>query len=108
MSVVQKVQKFLVNQIFGEFGSNLLNLNEGFVENDSLKGVSMFIMVITLFFGIIYLIAMMGLWIRIVYYAFQSGMGEGMSSIFFYNLYVMYFIGSTLSARPNSSGMFSS
>ena len=85
-----------------------LNLERFEEENDiDEETVSMLVMIVTLFLGIIYFTVMLLLWLRIVYFAFKGGMVEGFSSIFFYNLYVMYFVGSTLSVRTNRNSMFS-
>ena len=98
---------YLKQQVFGTdllmiFGKTKENFEE---EKDDTT--SMFLSIMLLFLGIVYLLVMLALWFRIVYYAFQTGsMREGLSSIFFYKLYVMYFIGSTLSTRSNTNQLF--
>lgn len=44
-------------------------------------------------FGILYFLAVLALWIRVAYYAFKISYSEGLSSIFFYQLYFLYKFG---------------
>ena len=108
MNYAKRMNDYLKQQVFGTdllmiFGKTKENFEEE--KNDTTS--SMFLLIMILFLGIVYLLVMLALWFRIVYYAFQTGsMREGLSSIFFYKLYVMYFIGSTLSARSNTNQLF--
>lgn len=107
MNYAKRMNDYLKQQVFGTdllmiFGKTKENFEE---EKDDTT--SMFLSIMLLFLGIVYLLVMLALWFRIVYYAFQTGsMREGLSSIFFYKLYVMYFIGSTLSTRSNTNQLF--
>lgn len=107
MKYAKRMNDYLKQQVFGTdllmiFGKTKENFEE---EKDDTT--SMFLSIMLLFLGIVYLLVMLALWFRIVYYAFQTGsMREGLSSIFFYKLYVMYFIGSTLSTRSNTNQLF--
>jgi hypothetical protein len=71
-------------------------------DSDSSGILLTFYVIIIIFFAIIYFAVMLGLWIRIVYYAFKSGPGEGISSIIFYQLYTMFKMGSFMDAHNNS------
>lgn len=102
---VDRMYHYMMKQMFGEM-SNVFGLVENFEEDDN-KTLNTFLNIMTIFGFILYFLVFLGLWVRVIYYAFQSGIGEGLSSIFFYNLYMMYFVGSVLSTRPNSKGMFS-
>jgi hypothetical protein len=111
MNYATRMTNYLKQQVFGtELLMVLGKTKESFEEKkDSAKDntTSMFLSIMLLFIGTVYLLVMLALWFRIVYYAFQTGsVREGLSSIFFYKLYVMYFIGSTLSARSNNSPLF--
>ena len=107
MKYAKRMNDYLKQQVFGTdllmiFGKTKENFEE---EKDDTT--SMFLSIMLLFLGIVYLLVMLALWFRIVYYAFQTAsMREGLSSIFFYKLYVMYFIGSTLSTRSNTNQLF--
>lgn len=107
MNYGKRMADYLKQQVFGSdllmvFGNGKEKFEE---ENDNTT--SMFLSIMLLFLGIIYLLVMLALWFRIVYYAFQTGgMGEGLSSVFFYKLYVLYFIGNTLSTRSNTNQLF--
>lgn len=101
-----RMYRFMMKQMFGEM-SNVIGWVENFEDSEE-KSFTNFINIMTIFMFIIYCFVSVGLWVRVIYYAFQSGVGEGLSSIFFYNLYIMYFVGSVLGSRPNSTGLFSS
>lgn len=100
-----RMYRYVMKQMFGEM-SNVFGWVENFEEDEN-KTLNTFLNIMTIFAFILYVLVFVGLWVRVIYYAFQSGIGEGLSSIFFYNLYMMYFVGSVLSTRPNSKGMFS-
>ena len=107
MNYVKRMTDYLKQQVFGSDLLIVFGKTKETFEDEKDNTTSMFLSIMLLFLGIIYILVMLALWLRIVYYAFQTGsMGEGLSSIFFYKLYVMYFIGSTLSARPNTNQLF--
>ena len=72
---------------------------ENFEEKDEGANVfEIFLMVIAILFSGLYFMVMFGLWIRLIVYAFQSDVLEGFSSIFVYQLYNMYKMGSFIHA----------
>lgn len=94
--VMNKIYMVAMNNIKKEFFPSVI-LTEKFKSEETVDSVSTIAMIMTIFLAFIYFTVMLGLWIRIVYYAFKNGVGEGISAIFFYKLYVMYFVGSTIS-----------
>ena len=87
----------------GLLPSSIISIEAFKSEETSEFNASTFAMMITtIFVAFVYIVAMVALWVRIVYYAFGNGPGEGVSAIFFYNLYIMYFVGSTISSTNKS------
>lgn len=54
---------------------------------------SIFFLIFVLIFSGIYFMSMLVLWFRIIYYAFNTSMSEGICSIFVYQLYALYKMG---------------
>ena len=107
MKYAKRMNDYLKQQVFGTYLLMIFGKTKENFEEEKDDTTSMFLSIMLLFLGIVYLLVMLALWFRIVYYAFQTGsMREGLSSIFFYKLYVMYFIGSTLSTRSNTNQLF--
>tara|TARA_B110000261_G_C13050209_1_gene343910 strand:- start:676 stop:993 length:318 start_codon:yes stop_codon:yes gene_type:complete len=70
--------------------------------SDKATVYEVFLMISLIISGLIYFALMMGFWIRLIFYAFKAGPGEGFSAIFFYNLYNMFKMGTFIDAHNNT------
>lgn len=72
-------------------------------EDEPYKLTSIFFLIMMLIFGGIYFMSMLLLWLRIIYYAFNVSMLEGISSIFVYHLYALYKIGTFINHNTKTT-----
>lgn len=63
-------------------------------DNDVLSILAIIMYVIMFIFSVVYFLIMTGLWIRVVYYALNTSLSEGLASLFAYQLYTVFKFGS--------------